>query len=124
IFLIAVPARAAYAPYALYAAGRYEDAIRAGQAEGDAPGYAIAARAVLADAVLRPAPCLDCLKRAEDYARKAVAADPNFADGQVWLAVALGYQARINGAAIARLHDAPAQSRAALEAAVKSDPQN
>jgi tetratricopeptide (TPR) repeat protein len=85
---------------------------------------AIAARAVLADEVLRDTPCLSCLERAEALARQAVAADPHFAFGQVWLAVALGYQTRITGIVKARMKNAPAQSRAALEAAVADDPKN
>ena len=122
--LLTTSAAAADNLYPLYAAGKYEEAVKAGVAEADAPGYAIAARAVLAEAVLAPAPCMACLKRAEDFARKAVAADPANADGQVWLAVSLGYQARITGAVVARLHDAPGQSKAALEAAVKAAPDN
>jgi hypothetical protein len=110
--------------YDLYAAGKYDEAIRAGVAAHSAPGYAIAARAVLADAVLRDAPCLDCLKRGEDFARQAVAADPTYPDGQIWLAVALGYEARITGMVQARLTNAPGQSKAALDAAIKSDPAN
>ena len=123
-FLLTTPVLADSGLYAIYASGRYEDAVRAGVTAGNAEGFAIAARAVLAEAVLAPAPCLDCLKRAEDFARLAVQADPANADGQVWLAVALGYQARITGAVVARLHDAPGQSKKALDAAVKAAPDN
>jgi tetratricopeptide (TPR) repeat protein len=110
--------------FALYVRGDYEQAVRAGEASHTAAGLAIAARAVLADEVLRDTPCLSCLERAEALARQAVAADPHFAFGQVWLAVALGYQARITGAVKARLKNAPAQSRAALDAAIADDPRN
>jgi hypothetical protein len=110
--------------FAIYARGDYEQAARAGEAAHTAAGYAIAARAVLADEVLRDTPCLACLERAEALARQAVTADPHFAYGQIWLAVALGYQARIIGAVKARLKDSPAQSRAALDAAVADDPKN
>ena len=126
--LAAAPALAAGAPdmglYRLYAGGRYDEAMRAGAASRTAYGYAIAARAALADAVLRDQPCLDCLKRSEAYARQAVAADPAFADGQVWLAAALGYEARITGMVRARLSDSPGQSKAALDTALKSEPDN
>jgi tetratricopeptide (TPR) repeat protein len=132
LFLLAVPmalfcsAGAATTDeiFALYARGGYEQAARAGEAAHTAPGYAIAARAVLADEVLRDAPCMECLQRAENLARQAVAADPHHAYGQIWLAVALGYQARITGAVRARLKDAPGQSKAALDAAVQDDPKN
>ena len=41
-----------------------------------------------------------------------------------WLAVALGYQSRITGAVKARIKNAPAQSKAALDTAVADDPRN
>jgi hypothetical protein len=50
---------------ALYTQGKYAQAIEAGVAENDAPGYAAAARAELADEMMRDTPCLECLKRAE-----------------------------------------------------------
>jgi len=110
--------------YAIYASGDYAGAEQAGVAAHSAEGYAIAARAAMADAILRPSPCLDCLKKAESFARQAVAADPRYPDGQIWLAVSLGYQARIIGIVKARLADAPEQSKAALDAALQSDPKN
>jgi tetratricopeptide (TPR) repeat protein len=110
--------------HALYARGDYEQAARAGEASHSAAGLATAARAVLADEVLRDQPCMPCLQRAESLARQAVALDPHHAFGQVWLAVALGYQARITGAVKARMANAPAQSKAALDQAVHDDPRN
>ncbi|HEX2762185.1 MAG TPA: hypothetical protein VHM27_16800, partial [Rhizomicrobium sp.] len=101
--------------YDIYAQGRYEDAARAGAIAHTAYGYALAARAVLADAVLRDTPCFDCIQRAEGLARQAVAADPKLADGQIWLAVSLGYQARIKGVLWARWRDYPAQAKTALQ---------
>ena len=124
LMFCAVPARSADSLYDIYASGKYDEAIRAGVAAHSAPGYAIAARAVLADAVLRETPCLECLQRGEGFARQAVAADPKYPDGQIWLAVALGYESRITGAVKARLRDAPGESKAALDAAVKNDPRN
>jgi hypothetical protein len=110
--------------FALYAKGQYEQAAEVGEASRSAVGLAIAARAVLADEVLRDTPCLSCLERAEKLARAAVAADPRQAFGHVWLAVALGYQARIIGMVKARYRDYPAQSKASLDAAVAEDPKN
>jgi hypothetical protein len=110
--------------FALYAKGDYAEAARAGAAAHTAYGYALAARAILAEEVLGSAPCLECLQRAEAVARQAVAADPKLADGQIWLAVALGYESRITGIISARLHRRPEQARDALEAAVKADPHN
>ncbi|MES2473139.1 MAG: hypothetical protein V4601_09915 [Pseudomonadota bacterium] len=110
--------------FAAYAKGDYEQAIKLGEAAKTSPGYAIAARAVLADAVLRDRPCMDCLNKAEKLSRQAVAADPRHAFGQVWLAVSLGYQSRLTGIVKARLRDAPGQSKTALDAAVAADPKN
>lgn len=110
--------------FAIYARGDYEQAAKVGEAAHTASGYAIAARAVLADEVLREKPCLECLERAERLSRQAVAADPRHAFGQIWLAVSLGYQSRITGIVKARLRDAPGQSKAALDAALAADPQN
>ena len=110
--------------FALYAQGHYEDAMREGAAAATAPGLAIAARAALADAMMRSAPCLACLKRGEAFARRAIAADGNAADGHVWLAASLGYEARIVGLVRARLDDDPAQAREHLDAALKTQPDN
>src|SRR5204863_8574662 len=78
LLLLAVPAVAAVAQnpsplFELYAQGRYDEAARAGETAHTAYGYAVAARAVLADAVLRETPCLECLQRAAKLARAAVA---------------------------------------------------
>ena len=127
LFLFApVAAQAATADdiFALYAKGDYEQAAQAGEESHSAAGLAIAARAVLADEVLREQPCLPCLERAEKLARGAIAADPHLSYAHIWLAVALGYQARIIGMVRARLKDFPAQSRAALDEAVGDDPKN
>jgi hypothetical protein len=124
LVLLATPAMTADGLFQLYASGQYEAAMRAGMAQNNAEGFAIAARAALADAAMHSAPCLACLKRAEDYARHAVAADPGKADGPVWLASALGLEGRITGLIRARLDNSPAQAKAALDMALKDDPHN
>jgi tetratricopeptide (TPR) repeat protein len=126
LLLVPATARAATTEeiFAAYARGDYEQAAKVGEAAHTAPGYAIAARAVLADDVLRDKPCLECLERAERLSRQAVAADPRHAFGQIWLAVSLGYQSRITGVVKARLRDAPGQSKLALDAAITADPGN
>lgn len=110
--------------FAAYSRGDYDQAVKLGEGARTAPGYAIAARAVLADAVLRDTPCMPCLEKAEKLSRQAVAADPKHAFGQVWLAVSLGYQSRITGKVRARLRDAPGQSKIALDAALAAEPRN
>ncbi len=100
--LAVTPACAADNLYPLYAAGRYDDAIRAGTEAGGAEGFAIAARAVMAQAAMQPQPCLPCLQRAEAFARESVAANNAYPDGHVWLAATLGLEGRIQGMIRAR----------------------
>ena len=122
--LAALPARAADTASQLYAVGHYDEAMKAGATLGTAPGYSTAARAALADATTRDQPCLSCLKRAEVFARHAVAADPKWPDGQTYLAVSLGYEARIVGPVTARFHNYPGHAKDALDAALAADPKN
>jgi hypothetical protein len=110
------------APWDLYVAGRYADAMKAGTAAATAQGYLVAARAALADATTRPVPCLDCLRHAEDLARKSTAADPRLADAHVYLAVAMGYEARVVGPVWARAHNYPGQAKGELDKALVIDP--
>lgn len=123
LLLIAAPASADQL-YSLYASGQYQEAMRAGADARTSEGFAIAARAALAEAAMRPAPCLGCLRRAEDFARRAVAADTHDPDGHVWLAAALGLEGRIIGMVRARLANSPGQAKAELDAALKDDPGN
>jgi len=110
--------------FALYAQGHYQDAMRRGEDSHTAEGLAIAARAALADAMTRPEPCLACLERAEEDARRAIALDGRIADGHVWLATSLGYEARIQGVMRASWGNSPAQAKEQLDAALAADPNN
>ena len=84
---------AGIAPFDLYKAGRYEDAIKAGEAANTGQGLAVAARAAFAEANLSEMPCLSCLQRVETYARRSIALDSAHPDAFGYLAAALGYQA-------------------------------
>jgi tetratricopeptide (TPR) repeat protein len=106
-----------------YAAGKYRQAETAGVAENNATGLTYAARAVLAHETMST-PCLDCLKRAEGYARRAVAADANYPDAHTYLAATLGYQGRIVGLIQARIDNYPEEAKANIDAALKADPNN
>ena len=110
--------------FALYADGHYQEAMRAGEDSHAAEGLAIAARAALADAMTRPEPCLSCLERAEQDARRAIALDARLADGHVWLATSLGYEARLQGVVRAGWNNSAAQAKEQLEAALAADPGN
>ena len=112
------------ASFRLYADGRYDEAIKAGLAQNDAQGFSAAARAALAEEASRDQPCLECLQKAESYARRAIAADPKLADGHVYLALSLGFESRIEGPLVARLHNYPSQAKNALDAALLDDPKD
>jgi hypothetical protein len=110
--------------FALYAQGHYQDAMRQGEDSRTAEGLAIAARAALADAMTRPESCLSCLQRAEQDARRAIALDARSADGHVWLATSLGYEARLQGMMHASWTNSPARAKEQLDAALAADPDN
>lgn len=110
--------------FALYAQGHYQEAMRRGEDSHAADGLAIAARASLADAMTRPEPCLACLKRAEEDARRAIGLDARPADAHVWLATSLGYEARLQGMVRAGWENSPAQAKTQLDAALAADPDN
>jgi hypothetical protein len=121
--LLAAPARAETADR-LYADGKYDESIKTALAANDAAGFAMAARSELAEEASREQPCLDCLERAEIYARQAIAADPKLPDAQIYLAVTLGLKEHIVGVLVARLHDYPGEAKDALDAALAADPNN
>jgi hypothetical protein len=106
----------------LYAKGEYPAAMVAGEAQDDADGLATAARAALADANLRDVPCLSCLQHAEALARRAIAKDPSQTESHVYLAVALGYEARIVGVLHARFAHYPEDAKQALDESLAANP--
>src|SRR5262249_13220241 len=112
------------APLDLYIAGRYDDAITAGVVAHNAEGFAVAARASLAKEQADDAPCLECLERAEDFARRSVTADPRLPDGHIYIAMTLGYETRIVGIIHARLKGYAEEAKAELDEALKLDPDN
>jgi len=110
------------APFDLYKAGRYEDAIRAGEAAKTGEGLAVAARAAFAEANLSETPCLPCLDRVETYARRSIALDASHPDAFIYLAAALGYKARIVGPLTAQFRRYPEQAREAIDHALSVAP--
>ncbi|MDE2182027.1 MAG: hypothetical protein KGJ78_03290 [Alphaproteobacteria bacterium] len=110
--------------YQLYAEGKYDDSVRISLAQNDAAGYAEAARSTLAEEAGRDSPCLPCLQRAEDYARRAIATDPHLVDGNIYLAITLGLEEHIIGPDAARRQNFPDVARHAIDAALAVDPKN
>ena len=113
---------AGIAPFDLYKAGQYEDAIKAGEAANTGQGLAVAARAAFAEANLSEIPCLPCLQRVESYARRSIALDSMHPDAFVYLAAAFGYQARIVGPITAQFRRYPEDAKAALDHALAVAP--
>lgn len=109
-------------PLELYQAGKYDEAIQAGLAAKSADGFAVAARAELAEERMRPAPCLECLKRAENYARQSIAADPTKAEGHIYLAATLGYEGRIIGTLQAKMNGYADEAKKNVDAALANHP--
>ena len=108
-------------PLALYQAGQYPDAIKAGIHDNTGQSLATATRAALAVAAER-SPCLDCLNLAESLARKSIAADAKLGEPRVYLAVTLGYKARIEGRIHARFNGYAEEAKSSLDAALKANP--
>ena len=108
--------------YDLGAQGKYEEAIKTGLAEKTPEGLAVAARAAASDMTMHTTPCMDCVKRTEDLARKALAADPKGVMPTIYLAAALGYKGRIIGMMASQSQKLGEQSKKALEEAIAAHP--
>jgi hypothetical protein len=121
--LLCSPAMSAeQTPFELYRAGKYEAAIAAGEATNDANGLAVAARAAFAQANLSEKPCLSCLQRVEGFARHSIALDTMHPDAFIYLAAAVGYQARIVGNIRAQLARYPEIAKEAIDHALSVAP--
>ncbi|HEY2446411.1 MAG TPA: hypothetical protein VGI20_11810 [Rhizomicrobium sp.] len=114
----------ALTPRALYNVGRYAEAEKAAIAQGNAAGYALAARAALAAEMMRPEPCTPCLEHAENLAQRAIDADPKLVEGQIEYVVALGYEARLMGPVEAHLKGLARDAKKHIDAALADDPGN
>jgi tetratricopeptide (TPR) repeat protein len=117
-------AAAADALLELWRTGKYEQAIEAGEAADTAQSLSLAARAAVSDMMMRIPPCLECVHRAQALARKAIAADPKAALPLTYLAVSLGYEARIVGLLESQRKGLAGESRSAIDAAIAADSKN
>jgi hypothetical protein len=109
-------------PFELYRAGKYEAAIAAGEAANDGNGLAMAARAAFAEANLSEKPCLSCLQRVEAFARRSIAKDATHPEAFVYLAAAVGYEARIVGNIRAQFAHYPEIAKDAIDHALAVAP--
>lgn len=122
VLVLTVPAFAADTPLALYESGNYEAAIAAGEAKGDGESLTVAARAALGQAKLRDSPCLECFRKAQALARRAIAADAKIPEAYVYLASAMGHESHIIGTMAARSAGLPDQSKKAIDTALSLAP--
>lgn len=119
--LAAVPSKAQSA----YFAGAFTEAANIAEAEDTAEGMAFAARARIADAIMRDGPyCEPCLATAAAIAQSAIDRDPALAEGYVQLAIALGFRGRLIPLLEAKAERLPERGREAIDRALKLSPHN
>jgi hypothetical protein len=122
VMAMSSPALSAVSARDLYVRGDYAAATQAGEAAGTGESLSFAARAAIADSTLRDSPCLTCLNRAEELARRATQVEPGRAEAYVLLAVSMGLEARIVGVLRAQGAHYPERAKQALDKAVALDP--
>jgi hypothetical protein len=123
--LIAGAAQAGVPPKAeaAYTAGAFIDAATFAEADGSAEALAFAARARIADAIMRDGPyCEPCLRSAETIAQTAIDRDPKLAEGYIQYAIALGFRGRLIPLMEARTERLPEKGRAAIDKALELAP--
>lgn len=112
-------------PFVLYASGDYGAAAGVALAHAQAVTDALAARALLAQARTSPRDARGSLvAQARDAARSAIARDPAVIEGQLQLAVALGYQGRAMGNLVAHQRGLADEAKSAIDAALALAPDN
>jgi hypothetical protein len=108
-----------------YAAGNFIRAADIAQSDGSAEALAFAARARIADAVMREdIYCKACLTIAETIAQSAIDRDPKTADGYIQLAIALGFRGRVIPLMDAKAERLPERGREAIDKALELAPHN
>jgi hypothetical protein len=109
---------------AAYNDGKFIVAATVAESEGSPDALAFAARARIADAIMRDDLCLDCLVKAEATAQAAIAQDPNQAEGYIQLAIAIGFRGRLVSTFEAQSEGLAEKGRAAIDRALELDPLN
>lgn len=120
------PACAQNASQSFYTAGKYEAAADAGEQEGGAAGYLMAARALLALCVndFRGPNTAAWLDRAQRDAEAALADAPNSVTARLQLATALGMKGRRASVKQAMSAGYARRGRALIDQALKLSPQD
>jgi len=118
------PALADDSPAEFYRTGAYDRAIQTGIAENTAKSLTVAARAMMAQEMMRETPCLDCLQKTEKLLRQAIGKNPDLANPHIFLAAAIGYQTRIIGIVAARLRGYADAAKDEIDTALRLEPNN
>lgn len=106
-----------------YLDGRFVSAANIAEADGSAEALTFAARALIADAIMRDGVyCEPCLTVAETIAQSAIDRDPRYAEAYVQLAIAMGFRGRFLGAMDAQSERLPEKGRQAIDKALELDP--
>lgn len=117
--LIAAPARADLpAARAAYEAGEWAEAERLAAEEDSAEALAFAARSVISALIMDTVEDREAAaRRARDLAERAVERDPENAEAQIQLGMAIGYVGRYTSKVGSFMRGLPRQAKAAFEAA-------
>jgi hypothetical protein len=108
----------------LWSQGKYEDAIKQGLAENSPEGTALAARAAVSDMTAHTTPCAECINRAIDLSRKALAADPKAPIPTLCLAAALSYRGHLIGMMAAQNEKLGEISKQSIDDAIAAHPKD
>lgn len=106
----------------LWDQGKYAGAIVSGVADKSADGLSVAARAATTEMSLHAAPCPECIRKAEDLSRRALAADPKAAVPSFCLAAALAYHGRMIGSINTQSASIGSEAKRVLEEAIAAHP--
>lgn len=105
-----------------YAKGAFLSAAEIGERKGDADDLALAARALLAEALIGDAPDADLVGQAIDCADRALKEDAGSVEARLQLAVALGMKGRRAGLGEALAHGYAQKGRRLISEALARDP--
>lgn len=111
---------------ALYAKGDYVAAAKAAEELATAPGYALAARALLAHATTSAArdDRLVFIDQAEALALQALALDETYVEGHLQLVVAMGHRGKAQNAVMSQFEGLIGLTRRHIDRALELEPDN
>lgn len=124
VIVLLVPAARADRIHQAFTTGRFLEAAELAQEAGGADNLAVAARSLLADAVINGEPMHERLNRAESMARAALQLDPDHVEGRLQLAIAVSLKARLMSTGAAMNSGYGGLSRDLAESVIEDDPEN